>query len=141
MYYIIVNPASRSGHSLSIWQKLEPVFQEKKIPYQLMTSTHDGHVAELVREITDSDELINLIILGGDGTMNEALQGIRDFSKVNIGYIPTGSSNDLARDMKLSKDPVQILETILKGEVSRMTDLGVLTFADQMPETETDESF
>ncbi len=128
MYYIIVNPASQSGHSLSIWQKLEPVFQEKKVPYQVMESTHDGHVAELVREITASDEVTNLIILGGDGTMNEALQGIRDFSKVNIGYIPTGSSNDLARDMKLSKDPVQILETILKGNVSRMADLGVLTF-------------
>lgn len=141
MYYIIVNPASQSGHSLSIWQKLEPVFQEKKISYQLMTSTHDGHVAELVREITDSDEVINLIILGGDGTMNEALQGIRDFSKVNIGYIPTGSSNDLARDMKLSKDPVQILEAILKGNVSRMADLGVLTFADQMPEAGANESF
>ena len=29
MYYIIVNPASQSGHGLSIWQKLEPVLQEK----------------------------------------------------------------------------------------------------------------
>ena len=106
-----------------------------------MASTHDGHVAELVREITASDEVINLIVLGGDGTMNEALQGIRDFSKVNIGYIPTGSSNDLARDMKLSKDPVQVLESILEGNVSRMADLGVLTFADQTPDSGVDEPF
>ena len=141
MYYIIVNPASKSGHGLSIWQNLEPVFQKKKIPYRVMTSTHGGHVAELVREITASDEVVNLIILGGDGTMNEALQGIRDFSKVNIGYIPTGSSNDLARDMKLKKDPVQILETILSGNVSRMADLGILNFADRMPGAEADKPF
>lgn len=141
MYYIIVNPASKSGHGLSIWRKLEPVFQEKKIPYQMMPSTHGGHVAELVREITASDETVNLIILGGDGTMNEALQGIRDFSKVNIGYIPTGSSNDLARDMKLSKDPIQILETILSGNVFRMADLGVLNFADRTPDVSSDEPF
>lgn len=134
MYYIIVNPASKSGHGLQIWQKLEPVFNERKIPYEVMISTHNGHVAELVRKITSSDMTVNLIILGGDGTMNEALQGIRDFSKVNIGYIPTGSSNDLARDMNLNKDPMKILKTILNGGVSRKTDVGLLTYADSAPD-------
>lgn len=141
MYYIIVNPASKSGHGLQIWQKLEPVFHEKKIPYEVMISTHNGHVAELVHKITGSDVTVNLIILGGDGTMNEALQGIRDFSKVNIGYIPTGSSNDLARDMNLDKDPVKILETILNGSASRKADVGLLTYADHTSDAEADGRF
>ena len=128
MYYIIVNPSSKSGRGIRIWQKLKPVFQERNIPYKLMLSTHIGHVAEFTREITETDDNVNLIILGGDGTINEALQGIRDFSKVSIGYIPTGSSNDLARDMKLGKDPMKILDTILSGKVSRMVDIGVLTY-------------
>ncbi|MCM1252943.1 MAG: diacylglycerol kinase family lipid kinase [Clostridium sp.] len=128
MYYIIVNPASKSGRGLQIWQKLEPVLKEKNIPYKVMLSKHNGHVTELVRKITSSDAIINLIILGGDGTMNEALQGIRDFSKTNIGYIPTGSSNDLARDMNLGKDPLAILETILDKNTSRKADIGLLTY-------------
>lgn len=131
MYYIIVNPASKSGRGLQIWKKLEPVCKEKKIAYQVMISTHGGHIAELVREITASDAVVNLILLGGDGTINEALQGIRDFSKVNIGYIPTGSSNDLARDMNLPKDPFKILEIILNGNSSRKADIGVLTYESQ----------
>lgn len=128
MYYIIVNPSSKSGRGIRIWQKLKPVFQERNIPYKLMLSTHIGQVAEFTREITRIDDNVNLIILGGDGTINEALQGIRDFSKVSIGYIPTGSSNDLARDMKLGKDPMKILDTILSGKVSRMVDIGTLTY-------------
>jgi len=122
-----MNPSSRSGRGLRIWKQLEPVLQERKIPYRLMLSTHNGHVAKLAAEITSSAAPVNLIILGGDGTVNEALQGIRDFSKVNIGFIPTGSGNDLARDMKLGKDPLKILESILREDISRNVDLGKLT--------------
>ena len=128
MYYIIMNPASKSGRGNEIWKKVEPVLISRQIPYQFTASTHIGHVAELVAEITKTDKDVNIIILGGDGTINEALQGIRDFSKVKIGYIPTGSSNDLARDMNLSKNPLEILETILSGKVVRTADIGVLTY-------------
>lgn len=127
MYYIIMNPSSSSGRGMRIWKQLEPVFQERKIPYRLMLSTHNGHIAELAAEVTSSDEPINLIILGGDGTVNEALQGVRDFSKANIGFIPTGSGNDLARDMRLGKDPLKTLESILNKDISRRVDLGKLT--------------
>lgn len=128
MYYIIMNPASKSGRGIRIWEKIEPVLKKRQIPYQFMISTHNGHVAELVRDITKNDAYVDFIILGGDGTINEALQGIRDFSKVRIGYIPTGSSNDLARDMRLDKDPLKILDTILSDRVIRKADIGVLTY-------------
>lgn len=127
MYYIIMNPSSSSGRGMRIWKQLEPVFQERKIPYRLLLSTHNGHIAELAAEVTASERPINLIILGGDGTVNEALQGIRDFSKANIGFIPTGSGNDLARDMRLGKDPLKTLESILNKDICRKVDLGRLT--------------
>ena len=131
MYYIIMNPSSQSGQGLRIWKRLESVFLERTIPYRMMESTHSGHVAELAAEITSADSAgdapVNLLILGGDGTVNEALQGIRDFSSVNIGFIPTGSGNDLARDMKLDRDPVKILESILNENAPREADLGLLT--------------
>lgn len=130
MYYIIMNPSSQSGRGLRIWKKLESVFLEKKIPYRLMMSTHSGHIAELAAEITSgqnsSGSPVNLLILGGDGTVNEALQGIRDFSNVNIGFIPTGSGNDLARDLRLGRNPVKILESILNNNAPHKADLGRL---------------
>ncbi len=132
MYYIIMNPSSKSGKGLSSWQKLEPIFQERKIPYKLMLSSHAGNISELTEKITsdavNTDSVINLIILGGDGTINEALQGIRDFSRVRIGYIPTGSSNDLARDLHLDKNPMAVLEKILREKPCAKYDLGCLRY-------------
>lgn len=132
MYHIIINPASKSGKGLSIWKSLESLLLEREIPYQSYLSTHIGHVTELTEKITSGisadKQPVNLILLGGDGTVNEALQGIPDFSMVNVGYIPTGSSNDLARALKLSSDPVELMNRILDGTHSRMLDLGILTY-------------
>lgn len=132
MYHIIINPTSKSGKGLSIWKTLEPILSERNISYHTYISTHIGHVSELVRDITssapDGAPPLNLILLGGDGTVNEALQGIEDFNRVNIGYIPTGSSNDLARALKLHHDPVELMSQILDGSKLRMIDLGILTY-------------
>lgn len=134
MYYVIVNPASKSGRGRCIWAGLEPIFKEKDIPYKVVFSKEAGHVARIVAKLTapligQTDPApVKLIILGGDGTMNEALQGIRDFDKVWFGYIPTGSSNDLARDLGLPKAPEAILHAILRGSVKRTMDLGILTY-------------
>lgn len=138
MYYIIINPNSKSGRGMQIWQKIEPMLLAEKLPYKAMISKGKGDVASIARQITQSTDEANLIILGGDGTINEALQGIRDFTKVNIGYIPTGSSNDLARDMGLCKDPAKILEKILCCDTSSqspqksMADIGVLAYGSRM---------
>ncbi|NLL77322.1 MAG: diacylglycerol kinase family lipid kinase [Clostridiales bacterium] len=134
MYYVIVNPASKSGRGRQIWVKLEKILEEKEIPYKVIFSKGIGHVTRVVAKLTapladdPAAAPIKLIILGGDGTMNEALQGISDFDRVWLGYIPTGSSNDLSRDLQLPKDPVLILSSIMEGKIVRTMDLGMLTY-------------
>lgn len=134
MYYIIVNPASKSGRGAKIWSMLEPVLNEREIEYRVLFSRQAGHVISLVRDLCVSNltpeagSVLNLIVLGGDGTLNETLQGITDFDRVRIGYIPTGSSNDMARDLRLSKDPLVILEQILACREPLKMDLGCLTY-------------
>lgn len=134
MYHIIVNPASRSGRSLQIWKKIESILIQKKIQYEVFYSQKAGHVSQLVRDICtsylekDKKGTIRLIILGGDGTFNDALQGITDFDRVQIGYIPSGSSNDLARDLHLPSSPEALLEQILSCTAPYRMDLGCLTY-------------
>lgn len=135
MYYIIVNPASKSGKGERIWSLLEPVLIKKKIEYKVFFSKEAGHVIRLVRELSasllenDPDFVLKLIALGGDGTLNEVLQGITDFDRVQLGYIPTGSSNDLARDLGLPSEPVAILEKILSCKEPSLMDVGILTYS------------
>lgn len=134
MYYIIVNPASKSGRGAAIWSVLEPVLKEKNIPCQVFFSKEAGHVVRIVHDLMvsingqDLAAPVRLIVLGGDGTLNEVLQGITDFDKVQIGYIPTGSSNDMARDLKLPKSPVETLENILACKDAMKMDIGYVIY-------------
>lgn len=134
MYYMIANPASKSGRGAKIWAILEPVLIQKKIPYTVYFSGWAGHVVEIVRNLCDSvleaskEEVLKLIVLGGDGTLNEALQGITDFNKVQVGYIPTGSSNDMARDLQITKNATATLERILSCNQPLKMDIGCVSF-------------
>ena len=108
MYHVLINPTSKSGRGIKLWKILEPIFTERDIKYKMMYSEYPGHIVKIVAKLTDPLEgygRINLIVVGGDGTMNEVLQGIIDFDNIRIGYIPTGSSNDFARALKYPKDP------------------------------------
>ena len=130
MYYFIVNPASKTGVGAKYWNRVEKVLKERNIAYQVRFSKAAGQVEEIVRKLTKEtkEKLLHLVILGGDGTVNEAVQGIEDFDKVNLSYIPTGSSNDLARDMGISKNPEEALEAILKAEKEIYMDMGLLQY-------------
>lgn len=130
MYYFIVNPTSKTGLGEKYWQRVKKILDERKIEYKVMFSKRAGHVEEIVRKLSmkSSKEKTHVVILGGDGTVNEAVQGIEDFDKVIISYIPTGSSNDLARDMKISKNPEEALESILKAEKERFMDVGLVHY-------------
>ena len=134
MYHIIINPASRSGRGAKIWsEQIEPALKESNAVYQTYFSKKAGEVKQLAAQITaeyTAETDLKLIILGGDGTVNEALQGIADPSKVILGYIPTGSSNDLARDLNIPKEPKAALDLILRDAAPRVMDLGRLTYLD-----------
>lgn len=134
MYHIIVNPASRSGRGSEYWEIAKSYLKKQQIPYTAYLSAHAGHIAEIARNITrnldDNSEPLSLIVLGGDGTVNEALQGISRFDKVRLGYIPTGSSNDFARDLGISKNPAHALSHMLNTPQTRYMDIGCVEYKD-----------
>lgn len=134
MYHIIINPASRSGKGMKLWkEEIEPALIRERIAYSPYLSAHDGNAKDLAAAITtgaDSLEPIRLIVIGGDGTLNETLNGIAAPEQTIIGYIPTGSSNDFARDMGIPTETMQALDIILHTGKPRAYDYGLLTFPD-----------
>ena len=134
MYHIIVNPASRSGQGQEIWKRIEPAFLESGVTYQLHLSKNKGDITRLCRELTgqaDSGEPVRLVILGGDGSMNEAVNGIQNFENTLVGYVMSGSGNDLARDLLADISEEEQLQRILKGEVVRRIDVGEVEYHDE----------
>ncbi len=127
-YIFIINPNSRSGLGRKLWDVVEPVLKERNIRYQAFFTKYQLHAARIVRELTSDLKHHTIVALGGDGTVNEVVNGITDLSKVTLGYIPTGSSNDFARSLGLPTDPLTALDHILRPSCYLSVNIGVLTY-------------
>ena len=104
MFYFIVNPRARSGQGINIWEKAEEILSAKNTEYEVYFTKYTGHARELAMQISMLSLPCTLTVLGGDGTLNEVIDGLarRDFSHITLGYIPTGSGNDFARGLGIS---------------------------------------
>ena len=63
-----------------------------------------------------------VLVAGGDGTLNEAIQGLAG-SSTAVGQIPLGTVNIWSRELGLSHDPVEAARELVAGQVRRI-DLG-----------------
>ncbi len=126
MYDFIINPVSCSGKGKKIWLQLETILKEKNVAYRSHFTHGQGDATRIASGLTTVGTTCVLIVLGGDGTMSEVVSGIQDFKHTTLGYIPTGSSNDFARDMKLLTNPIKALEHILKSRKTTPIDIGEL---------------
>ena len=128
MYHIIVNPGSSGGRGLKNWQRIEPCFLSSGEPYTVYYSDEAHTIRDLAASITETEETVKLVILGGDGSVNEAVNGIRDFDRVLLGFIPTGSGNDLGRSLGLPRLEKDLVDRILEGKERRSCDIGEVLF-------------
>ena len=126
IYHFIVNPRARSGLGEMLWKQLEPELCRKRIDYQIHLTTKKKDAGKIASEITEDGQEHMFVVLGGDGTLNEVLSGIKSLEKVTLGYIPIGSSNDFARGTGIPGDPFKALDTILSPQKVEKMDIGVL---------------
>ena len=99
MYTFIVNPNARSGLGKKVWGNLESILKKRNVPYEVYFTKYQKHATKVTSKITSDGENHVVVALGGDGTVNEVVNGIQDFEKTFFGYIPIGSSNDFARGL------------------------------------------
>lgn len=128
-YHFIVNPKARTGMGEMIWRMIEPELKKRRVDYCCYMTKSRNHARKIADRITADGQEHKIVVLGGDGTVNEVVNGIREPGKVNFGYIPIGSSNDFARGLKIPKDPDKALDIILNPQNIIHMDIGVLTAA------------
>lgn len=129
-YHFIVNTHSKTGKAKEIWERLKEILQDRGVSYDYEVTRYVHHATELAEQLTTSKEHVYLVVCGGDGTVNEVLNGIRDLSDVTFGYVPLGSANDFARGLKLSGTPEEILCKILDSHGEDKIDLGEVCWCD-----------
>lgn len=133
MYYFIINPYSKSGNGYRVWKRVEKLLKLDNIEYSAFLTEHPGHASEFADQITRGcKEPRVIVVVGGDGTMNEVLDGLCFCGTITLGYIPAGSGNDLAKSLKLPRSPKKCLRKIIHPKYHKLIDYGVITYGDDV---------
>ena len=80
-------------------------------------TAYPGHAKEIATKTGANYDVV--ICCGGDGTLNEVINGLKEAGcSPEIGYIPTGSTNDFASNMSIPKKMPQAVAVIKEGNVN-----------------------
>jgi diacylglycerol kinase (ATP) len=87
-----------------------------------LLSERPGHLAELAREAADAGAHL-LVVVGGDGTVNEVVNGIAGRADVEVAVVPRGTGWDFVRTYRIPRRLEDAIEVALRGR-TRTIDLG-----------------
>lgn len=107
-----------------IWRQLEPELIKKRLDYRCSLTHKRREAGRIAAEITEDGKPHTLVVLGGDGTLNEVVNGICFPGQTTVGYIPIGSSNDFARGLGIPKNPEEAMKIILHPSEIKQIDIG-----------------
>jgi len=127
---IVVNPVAASGKVAKRWPRIARLLKERSIRFSHAVTEAVGHAAEITRQAI-RDGYRSIIANGGDGTLNEVLNGLVEGetidSSVTLGVIPGGTGCDFVRTLGLPRDGERSLDRIGAAR-SRLIDIGEITF-------------
>ncbi|MBR1508359.1 MAG: YegS/Rv2252/BmrU family lipid kinase [Eubacterium sp.] len=134
MYYFIVNRTGGSGRAAKTWHKVRMMLRNNQMEYKAFLTKYEGHATVLAKNISRlPDSEIKLIVVGGDGTVNEVLNGIEDFDRVSLGVIATGSANDFINGIGIPRDTEAAIQRILDPKDNLTIDIGRVTADGRRP--------
>ncbi|MCR5195175.1 MAG: diacylglycerol kinase family lipid kinase [Pseudobutyrivibrio sp.] len=124
----IVNKASRTGRAALVWQELEEYLNNNNISYEANFTTGPFDATRFAKEATSTGEKVALFVMGGDGTLNEALNGIQDFENTIYTPLPSGSANDFVYGLGMEGTAVEILDRALATDKYKSIDIGKVIY-------------
>ena len=99
---VIVNPAARKGGALARWPAIQAELAKRLGPVEPLFTQAPGHATELARTAL-AQGVRRFVAVGGDGTVNETLNGLLDpsgrlvESDAVLCPVPAGTANELCR--------------------------------------------
>lgn len=130
-YLVLVNTNAGGKRAEKDWPEIEALLTNSGLTFKVVFTKHHLHAIELTREFM-SQGYRNFIAVGGDGTINEVVNGICMFSEallqeVKLGVIMIGTGNDWGKMFNIPNDYAQAVELIKKQNI-HFQDVGKTSF-------------
>ena len=130
-WYAIVNPVAGSGRGLTDWPIISKLLRDNHIYHDYVFTEHKHHATELVVEAVMAGYR-KVIIVGGDGTIHEVVNGIfiqRQVATqdVLVAVIAVGTGNDWIRMFGIPRKYSEAIKAIAAGH-SFLQDVGTISY-------------
>ena len=130
---IIVNPTAGKGAAKKLLPEIEQVIDGLGLDYEIKFTDHPGHGIQLTEEAC-FEEYKTLVAVGGDGTVNEVINGMmrakqKNALLPNLAVLPVGRGNDFSFGMGIPQDLVAACQLLANGN-SREIDIGFVKGGD-----------
>ncbi len=126
---LIVNPTAANGAVGKNWLRIRDFLQAEGAKFDAVLTEEPRHATQLARQALD-DGYRSIVAVGGDGTVNEVLNGLvvkgAVDPEVTLGIIPWGKGADFARMVGIPRDYAEACRHLLRSE-PRPVDLGRIT--------------
>ncbi len=100
MFHLLVNPTAARGHTGARLSRLCRALDTAGISYDIHTSEYPDHAVEILTRIGGTARIV--VAVGGDGTVNQTVNAARAHD-VLLGVLPTGTGNDFAHQLGVSR--------------------------------------
>ncbi|MDA3814368.1 MAG: diacylglycerol kinase family lipid kinase [Candidatus Cloacimonetes bacterium] len=124
-WFFIVNSTAGRGKTGKKISKLVTSINEHKLDFEIELTKAPQHAIQLAKDAIKKG-FHNIISVGGDGTLNEVVNGVMHSGKadeVNVGIIPAGGGNDFAANFKLTSNIDKGVDLLMKFNL-RKIDVG-----------------
>lgn len=114
---LIVNPCAGKTKSRITAEQVVEKFPEDEYEFTVKETTCQGDATNIVKNNLDEHDMV--VCCGGDGTLNETINGVMDMPKrKTIGYVPTGTTCDLATTLGIPSDVNAATDFIKNGNTN-----------------------
>ena len=130
-WFTVVNPNAGKGLGFMDWNKIEYLLKENNLSFDVKFTRSKGHAIQLTREGIKKGYR-NILVVGGDGTMNEVINGCFDQKICNpnelyISMITVGTGNDWGRMFGIPTNYEEAIKIITKKETC-LHDTGIVQY-------------
>nr|WP_320038035.1 diacylglycerol kinase family protein [uncultured Bacteroides sp.] len=130
---IIYNPKAGTRKVQKRWKEIKEYIESKQVAFDYVQSEGFGTVEVLARAYASEGYRI-IVVVGGDGALNDAINGIltssaEQISDIAIGIIPNGIGNDFARYWDLNLDYKEAVDWIINNRRKKI-DVGYCSYYD-----------
>ncbi len=129
----IVNPHAGSGSAGSKWPKIRALAKDRLGSFKSYVTENAGDAEQFTKKAISAGAR-RVVCVGGDGTLNEVVNGIMAHNEsirsgLKLGFVPNGTGCDFIRTVSIPTDIGQAIDLIAEGPV-HCIDLGKLFFKD-----------